>query len=412
MKGGKRYKEIQYIGYNEYYYFYENGICLDIKRNIILIPEEEIPLKNQNKEENVSKSIIKSSGLYNYGHNCFINAFLQCLINCEPLTNYFLTNYKKSYYNNLSNIYLDFIKKYQQKDCYAAKGIINFFFSRDSSIKHTGSDSKDVLIEFFDQIQSELKQADESIIMDDSTNPENEKDVLEERIKLDNADYSIINKCFNFWIESKQKCNNRHCPKYDKNLYEIRSESYFIFYLIEIYNYYNLSRKKNGYKNKLSLEDCFLFYLLEKGNCSYCQKPIEIKNKICKLPNILVIVLNRGINNQYNINIDFNQELNLDKCYQKLQYNNNGLDQDAFPKYNLLCGTILEKDYYNPGKGHTIAFATDNNEKYIIYNDNKILNNVGFENIKNKDVYILFYQINKNNNKTSGLNNSKNYKRC
>lgn len=138
---------------------------------------------------------------------------------------------------------------------------------------------------------------------------------------MDAAGFSIINKCFNFWLENEQKCYNRSCPKYYKSLYEIRSESYFVFYLNEIYNYSNnFSRKKNGYYNKISLENCFYFYLTEKESCSYCQQQIEIKNKICKLPNILVIVLNRGKNNQYNLNIDFNQELNLDKYYQKLKY--------------------------------------------------------------------------------------------
>ena len=205
--------------------------------------------RGQNKNENIiSKNKIQSSGLNNYGNSCFINALLQCLINCEPLTNYFLTNYKKTNFNILSNIYQDFIKKYQQKDFSAAKGIVNYFFNRDSSIRKEGSDSKDVLIEFFDQIQSELKQADESVIIENSTNPENEKQVIEERIKLDDADSSIINKCFNFWLENEQKCCNRSCPKYYKSLYEIRSESYFVFYLNEIYNYSNnFSRKKNGY---------------------------------------------------------------------------------------------------------------------------------------------------------------------
>ena len=108
MKRGQSYKEIKYIGNDGYYYLYENGICLDIKRNILLIPEGETPSKNQNKNENIiSKNIIHSSGLNNYGNSCFINALLQCLINCEPLTNYFLTNYKKTNFNSLSNIYQD-----------------------------------------------------------------------------------------------------------------------------------------------------------------------------------------------------------------------------------------------------------------------------------------------------------------
>jgi ubiquitin C-terminal hydrolase len=115
------------------------------------------------------------------------------------------------------------------------------------------------------------------------------------------------------------------------------------------------------------------------------------------LPNILIIVLNRGKNNYFNVNIEFNQELNLNRYYQKLEYNIDEMNHDVSPKYNLLCGTILEKDYYNTGKGHTIAFATDYHGKYTIYDDNKIKDNEEFQNIKNKDAYILFYQMEKKN---------------
>ena len=240
-----------------------------------MIPED----RNTQTEANISENINQPSGLFNYGHSCYINAFLQCLINCVPLTNYFLTKYHKTNYNCLSNIYQDFIKKYQQKDFNAAKDIINYFLSFDSSIKNTGSDSGDVLLEFFDKIQSELKLSNISIIIDESTNPENENDVIEERLKLDNADYSIISECFNFWIENEQKCYNRFCRKSFKNLYEIRSESYFVFYLSEIYSkkyYSNYSSKRlerrNGNNMKLSIEDCFYYNFLEKGICIFAIK--------------------------------------------------------------------------------------------------------------------------------------------
>lgn len=402
MNGLKNYKEFKLIGYDGYFYIFEEGIIFDANRNVIMIQEEEKPQQYLNKGKNISENIIQPSGLNNYyGHSCFINAFLQCLINCAPLTKYFLTKYQKTNYTTLSNIYLDFIKKYQQKDYNAAKGIVNYFLSNDSSIKNTGSDSKDVLFDFFDKIQSELKHSEISIIIDETTNPENENDVIKERINLDKADNSIINECFNFWIENEQKCYNNRCPKYYRNLYEIRSESYFVFYLSEIYNkkYSNYSNnrsgRRNGNNNKLSLDECFYYYFLEKGNCASCRRVIDVKNKICKLPNILIIVLNRGKNNYFNVNIEFNQELNLNRYYQKLEYNIDEMNHDVSPKYNLLCGTILEKDYYNPGKGHTIAFATDYHGKYTIYDDNKIKNNEEFQNIKNKDAYILFYQMEK-----------------
>ena len=230
--------------------------------------------------------------------------------------------------------------------------------------------------------------------MDATTNPENEKDIVEERIALDRGDYCIINECFNFWVKNERKCyNNITCPKYNKSLYEISSECYFVFYLSDIYNKKNYyTRRRN---NKLSLEECFYYYFLEEGSCAYCSTKIDIKNTICKLPNILIIVLDRGKNNQFNMNIDFQQQLDLNKFFQKLKFGINELNYDDCPNYNLLCGTILEKNNYNPGKGHTIAFANDYQGKYNIYDDNKVSFNIDFQDIKNRYVYILFYKMEK-----------------
>ena len=406
-------KEIKYYEFdliktdkNGNYYKFQNEIIFDCKRRKIKIPEELISQNNINKGKNISENINRPNGLINNGHYCSINALLQCLINCVPMTNYFLTKYKATHNNILSNCYLDFIQKYQKKDVYAAKNIINYFLSYDSTIKSAGSDSKDVLFEFFDRIQSELKQSEASIIVEESTNPEIEKEIIGERINLDRADYSIIYECFNFWIINERKCcYNMYCPKFNINLYEIRSESYFVFYLSDIYSKKLYSRRRNGNNNKLSLEDCFYYYFLEEGSCAYCNNKIDIKNKICKLPNILIIVLNRGKNNHFNVNIEFHQELNLKECYQQLKYNIDELNYENCPNYNLLCGTILEKNYYNPGKGHTIAFANDYKGKYNIYDDNRVAINVDFQDIKNKDVYIIFYQMKKSNNKTLKMNN-------
>ena len=392
MNERKNYYEFDLLDYNCNYYTFQGGIYYDTKRQKIMIPEELMSQMNPIKENNNSENINQATGLVNFGHSCSINALLQCLINCVPLTKYFLTEYHKDNNKSLSDLYQGFIKKYQQKDVYAAQKIINYFLNSNSSIKNEGGDSKDILFEFFDKIQSELKQSEISIIIDESTSPENEKDVIDERIKLDNADYSIISKCFNFWIKNEQKCLCNRCPEFGKTLYEIRSETYFVFYLSEIYSKKYYSGRGNGFYNKLSLEECFYYYFIEKGKCNYCRRNLEIKNKICKLPNILIIVLNRGKNNNCNVDIEFNQELNLDRYYQKLRYSNK-LNLDGCPKYHLLCGTILEKYYLNPGKGHTIAFATDYNGKYNIYDDEKIKYKEDFQNIKNKDVYILFYQM-------------------
>ena len=148
MQNGIKYKQFKLNGYSGCDYLFENGICFNCYKKILFIPEEL--LKSQNKNDNITENLKKSSGLINSGHSCFINAILQCFINCLNLNNYFLKKYKKTNYNSFSDMYYDFIIKYQQKDLYAARDIVNYFFSNDSTSKFTGSDSKDVLSEFFD----------------------------------------------------------------------------------------------------------------------------------------------------------------------------------------------------------------------------------------------------------------------
>ena len=72
----KKYNKFKLIGYDRYFYIFEEGNFFDAKNNIIMIRE----VRNTQTEANISENINQPSGLFNYGHSCYNNAFLQCLI--------------------------------------------------------------------------------------------------------------------------------------------------------------------------------------------------------------------------------------------------------------------------------------------------------------------------------------------
>ena len=88
------------FNYNKGYIFkLPNGLEVYVKDNILYLPKIFNIYKNNEYEKNVyqnnnsSSSInnIKPCGLFNIGGVCYMNAVLQCLYYCPPITEYFLT---------------------------------------------------------------------------------------------------------------------------------------------------------------------------------------------------------------------------------------------------------------------------------------------------------------------------------
>ena len=129
--------------------------------------------------------------------------------------------------------------------------------------------------------------------------------------------------------------------------------------------------------------------------CNICnsQKKGRYQQQIFMLPKIIIIVLNRGINNE-----DFNEEfefpLILDFTGQNIIIN-----QQSYHKF-YLCGVITHLGE-SGSSGHFIAYCRDGpNSQFFCYNDasvkpadnNDVLKTViSSEDYEKKTPYVLFY---------------------
>ena len=123
---------------------------------------------------------------------------------------------------------------------------------------------------------------------------------------------------------------------------------------------------------KIDLYDAFLYEqdedLLKDENmiyCNNCKKLSEgiYQQKIYSLPKLLIIVLNRGKNNQ-----DFNEEINIE---EKLDFSAQVFPMQKAP-YNkfYLCGIITHLGK-SGSDGHFISYCRNdpNSNEFICYND-------------------------------------------
>ena len=108
--------------------------------------------------------------------------------------------------------------------------------------------------------------------------------------------------------------------------------------------------------------------------------------KLCFLPKYLIIILDRGKDDKYDCNVDFDYDLELEEFTDQIENNYN-------TEYILLGATFL---FGSSGAGHTIAFCRHFDNKYYIFNDSKTPYNENLKNIKNNKAFLLFYERKKN----------------
>jgi ubiquitin C-terminal hydrolase len=155
--------------------------------------------------------------------------------------------------------------------------------------------------------------------------------------------------------------------------------------------YMNMTKKITDNKN-ITLNDCFSFYknketvfegnnLMQCHNCHIMAKAIQ-KNTLYSLPDVLIINLNRGKENKYDVNITFPEELDLQNEVETKIDNQH---------YKLIC-LVTHLGPSGPS-GHYISFCWVNkHQKWFQFNDSSISESSFNEASKTGKVYILFYE--------------------
>jgi len=363
-------------------------------------------------------------GLNNIGATCFMNSTLQCLSQTYHLTKYFLNkNNEKTIKNNnfalkdkksvqLSPIYLDLIKKLWNKNeskSFSPQKFMNVIEKMNPLFKQgQAGDSKDFIIFILEQLHKELKSPIDSNNYINSNEPFNQYDkanAINHFINDFKNECSIISDVFFGFTETTNEC------LYCKNAYNSKGLQHpicynygifncIIFPLEEVKNLRNNYIQNNNFyfnqNNVVSIYDCFcynqkseIFTGDNQNYCNICKQKFDsiYSSKIFSSPIILVLILNRGKDNKYNIKLNFFETIDITSFV---------LQRDKPNMIYNLYGVITHIGESGPNAHFVASCKSPIDNKWYRYNDAFVspIINIEKEVIEFGTPYILFYQKN------------------
>ena len=349
-------------------------------------------------------------GLQNIGATCYMNATLQCFCHIARFVNYFKYNHNvinlvKSNKNNLTSSFKLLIEKlwpnnyndpyfngkiFEPKEFKEKISKLNPLFEGIAA-----NDAKDLVNFIIMTLHKELNKAknknnNDNIIID-QRNP---------KIMLKNFKANFIenNKSIMSDLFYGMNCNITQCCRCRTKIYNYQTYFFIVFPLEEIrkFNYINPNKifnNNNFNGNIVDIYDCFEYdrKINEMSGensmyCNYCKTTWSCQMQTCLTmgPEILILLLNRGHGIEFDIKINFYEELNL---LNYIEYKNTGCI------YQLI-GVITHIGESGMG-GHFIAYCRDPIKgRWHKYND-AIVNEVS--NFQNEVInfampYLLFYE--------------------
>jgi ubiquitin C-terminal hydrolase len=366
------------------------------KQESKIIKEENKNNKNQKKKNNNKSKKDLPKGLINLGYTCYMNSILQCFFHIKKFRDYFISN-KNSFkadqtlsqslskiLDELENGKEQSIKPIQFKE---AIGEINTLF-----LGKKPADAKDLFFNIIDCLINELSSSEEPKFSEEPCCSNKENMFKEAQNEVD--ENCIINQLFVGYYETIHLCPIKH-----KNIYSFQNESFILFELEKIKDYFD--------KKDLSLDLCFQYYyrIIPKDSffCGLCKKIHESEccNKIYRLPEILVIILDRGHGKIFDGNVSFEHTLDLKYLIDEKNYKYNS-------SYKLICVSTHAGD--SSEKGHyTACCLNDKNGYYYYFSDDYVIK-IEENELNDDEPYLLFYQREEINNNYNIDNNKKDEK--
>jgi len=400
------------------------------KKAKYLKPKKEIKEQKQKNNKDGKKIKIISIndlskspiliGLNNIGATCFMNSTLQCLSQTKELTNYFINekNKEKIINNNiasnnknalqLSPVFADLIQKLWDKNgpkSFSPNAFMNTVNDMNPLFK-TGQagDAKDFIIFILEQLHKELKKP---IQLNNVTNVQ----PLDQYNRDNSFNYffndfknncSIISDIFFGFTETTNECLNCKNKFNSQGMnnpicYNYGIFNCLIFPLEEVKNMNQICNNNNQINNnRVSLYDCFAFnqkselFTGENRNyCNICKLLFDsiYTSKIFISPNVLILILNRGKGNIYDVKLDFSEEIDITQFATKKDV--------PQLKYNLY-GVITHIGQNGPNAHFIASCKSPIDNKWYRYNDAFVnpITNLQKEVIEFGTPYILFYKKN------------------
>ena len=266
--------------------------------------------------------------------------------------------------------------------------------------KGDAGDAKDFIIFILERLHLELKKPCSNYSPQYNNIPMNQYDkenAFNHFMDGFKKELSIISDLFFGLQETRNECLN--C----KNNYTRQGMNYPICYNYQIFNLLifpleevkNMKNKNNSNMNNniVNLDDCFLYsqkperFTGDNQNyCNICQhlNDSNYTSLIYSFPTILIIILNRGKNNKYNVKLDIKEEIDITNYAQfksgRLLYN--------------LIGVITHIGISGPNAHFVASCKSPVNNLWYRFNDSIVstINNVYNDVINFQTPYILFYK--------------------
>jgi len=348
-------------------------------------------------------------GLDNIGATCYMNSTLQCLTHIDGLVDYFKydpqieevrqnhQNLSSSFKTLVDNLYPNVYSsnRYAPNDFKEKISVMNPLFQGIAA-----NDAKDLVNFIIMTLHNELNKKDEI--------PDENKD-LPQNPDQSNKDQSYLS--FENEILREHKSiisdlfyginrNETQCCFCNKMIYNYQTY-FFINFPLEVVRQYRAQKmmyqmnQMNQYNsNEVDIMDCFeneeKITNLSGENSMYCNgcrqnAPSNMRTVLITGPEELILILNRGKGKEFDVKLNFPENLNLYRFIEK---------KETGYKYKL-TGVITHLGESSMS-GHFIAFCIDQtNKKWYKYNDSMVDEVADFEKdvVHNSNImpYLLFY---------------------
>ena len=370
---------------------------------------QNVPINQQKKIENpfINDTFPHKAGLLNVGQSCYMNATIECLSNIRSLTDELLKGYGTFDINKqpLCVSYSCLLYElFNTKDKYIEPKLFKEIIGKLNPLfeGNHAADSKDLIFFIIETLHNELlppqqnNNNNEIDFNQQEINSMDEKKMFNDFIKELQIRCTIISDIFYGINRYVTKCYGCNTSKYSFQTFNL-----LIFPLKKVKEY-KMRLLKGAHNLDLNLYDAFYCEQeeekLEGDNMIYCNRckqlsPGAHKQDIYGFPRILIIILNRGKNNQ-----DFNEEFKFDEV---LDFSNKNIsvNKKSIKKF-YLCG-IIKHLGASGSSGHFIAYCRNSlNDNFICYNDaavnpvstiDAMSANISDRDLEKKTPYILLY---------------------